>query len=125
MNLWGYVKMLVSCLAVTVIVFTVVSLFDILIAVFYARFYSNAAFIVSFGVGGVFGAVLAYFTSIKFAPVKNEQARWFLIITLILTGLLSFFILGKMEGGEYEAAFKAYGATMALGSLLFVKGKVE
>ena len=125
MKLWGYVKMIVSCLAVVIIVFMVVSLFDILIAVIYARFYSIAAFVVTFGVGGVFGAALAYFSAIKFAPVKNKQARWSLIITLILAGLLFFFLLAKLEGGEYEAAFKAYGATLALGSLLFIKGEAE
>jgi hypothetical protein len=38
-------------------------------------------------------------------------------------GLLFFFLLAKMEGGEYEPAFKAFGAMMALSSLLFVKGK--
>ena len=125
MKLWAYSKMLIVSLAVIVIVFTVVSLFDILVAVFYARFYTNAAFAVTFGVGGVFGAVFSFFSAIKFAPVQNEMARWFVISTLIITGLFLFFFLSKLEGGEYEAAFKAYGATLALGSLLFIKGKVE
>jgi hypothetical protein len=68
---------------------------------------------------------MGYTYAIAQALVKNEFTRWSLIILLIITGLLFFLLLAKIEGGEYEAAFKAYGATMALSSLLFVKGKVD
>ena len=125
MKFWGNVKIIVSCLSIIIIVFTAVSLVDILIATFYSRFYSNTAFVVSFGIGGIFGAVFAYFSAIGFAPAKNEQARWILIITILLSGLLFFFLLAKLEGGEYEAAFKGFGATLSLGSLLFIKGKID
>ena len=89
------------------------------------RFYSTAAFVVMFGVGGVFAACFGYFTGMEHARQKNEMARWSLIITLITLGLLFFFLLAKLEGGEYEIAFKAFGATMALGSLLFIQGKPD
>ena len=125
MKLRAAIKMIAICLVIVIIVFIVVSLLDILIAVFYSRFYTNVAFIISFGVGGIFGAVLAFFSAIPLASEKNEQYRWTLIITLMLTGCIFFLLLARLEEGEYEAAFKAYGATLALGSLLFVKGKID
>lgn len=119
------IKPLLSAICAIIIVFVAVSLFDAVIAVLYARFYSVAAFVVTFGVGGIFAAVFAYQYGIEMATAKDEADRWSIITLLIAAGLLSFLFLAKIEGGEYEAAFKAYGATMALGSLLFVKGKVE
>jgi hypothetical protein len=121
----AYFKPILACLGIIILFFIAVSLLDILIAVIYPRFYSNAAFVVTFGVGGVFAAAFGYTASIPLAPVKNEFARWSLIILMIVTGLLFFFFLAKLEGGEYEAAFKAFGATLAPASLLFMKGKVE
>ncbi len=125
MKLRGRSWSLLTCLGVILLTFVIVSLLDIVIAVFYARFYSVAAFIVTFGVGGVFAAVLGYMYAIPLAPVKNEMARWSLILLMMVTGVLFFFLLAKLEGGEYEAAFKAFGATLALSSFLFVKEKVE
>ena len=125
MKMPGNSKALFICAGTVLSVFVVVSLFDIVLAVMNARFYSNAAFVVTFGVGGVFAAVLGYMNGISYAPVKNETARWSLIILLVVSGLLFFFVLAKLEGGEYEAAFKGYGATLSIASLLFVKGKVE
>jgi len=101
------------------------SLFDIVLAVFSSRFYSNAAFITVFGVAGVFAACISYINCIAMAPKKNEFARWSLISTLIACGLLIFFFVARIEGGEYEIAFKAFGVTLALASLLFAKGKVD
>lgn len=119
-------KLLRSLLATTaaiIIVLVAVSLLDILIAVFYLRFYTSAAFAATFGVGGVFAAVLGYTYGIEQDTGKNELTRWAIIIFLFLCGLLFFFLLAKIEGGEYELAFKAYGATLALSSFLFVRDK--
>jgi hypothetical protein len=121
-------KLLRSLLATTaaiIIVFVAVSLLDIIIAVFYLRFYTSAAFIATFGVGGVFAGVLGYMYGIEQTSEKNETARWAIIIFLFLCGILFFFLLAKLEGGEYEPAFKAYGATLALSSFLFVRNKME
>ncbi len=114
--------MLLSCTGVILLTFVIVSLFDVVLAVLYARFYSNASFVVTFGADGIFAGVTGYMNSIVQAPVKNEQARWGLII---LFGLLFFLLLAKLEGGEYEAAFKVFGFTPAASSLLFVKGKPD
>jgi len=112
-------------LLVIVILFIVTSLFDIAISVLYSRFYSTAAFVVSFGVGGIFASFLCYTNAIGHAPVKNEFARWSIIILTWITALVFIFPLATLEGGEYKAAFMAYGITMALTTLLFMKGRVD
>ncbi len=119
------IRSLLVTLVTIVVVFILASILDAVLSAFYSRFYTNIAFIVTFGVGGVFAAVYGYTYGMKFATVKNGSARWSLIITFILTGLLFFFFLAKFAGDEYEAAFKAFGVTLALGSLLFLKGKVD
>ena len=119
---WGYLP---AGLFIIILFFTGTSIFDIVINAVYPRFYSTAAFIVIFGVGGIFAGVFCYTKSIDWSPVKNEVTRWSVIILMILTGLAFFFPLAALEGGEYEAAFRSYGFTLAITSLLFVKGKVE
>jgi Na+/melibiose symporter-like transporter len=116
-------KFLLTCLVIILIILVATSLLDILLVFFYPRFYSPAAFIVTFGVGGIFAGVIGYMYPMEKIIEKNETARWCLISMLIITGLIFFFFLAKLEGGEYEPAFKAYGATLALSSLFFVKGK--
>jgi hypothetical protein len=113
------------CAATIIVVFIAVSLLDIVISVMYARFYSNAAFVVTFGVGGIFAAVLGYMNGNARAPEKNGITRWLLIAFLFLTGICFFFYLAKLEGGEYEAAFKGFGATLSLASLLFLKEDIS
>lgn len=107
------------------LVFVITSLFDVILVFFFPRFYSTAAFITTFGVGGIFAGTMGYMNGMERAVKKNETARWGFISLLICIGLLFFFLLAKMEGGEYEPAFKAFGATMALSSLLFIKGKPD
>lgn len=92
---------------------------------FYSRFYSSAAFMVLFGVGGIFAALLAYGYGINRAAEKNEGARRMLVLTLAVCALFFFFVLARIEGGEFGPAFKSYGIGLALGSLLFMKGKVD
>lgn len=55
--------------------------------------------------------------------IKSEFARWSIIIFVCITALLSIFLLSALEGGEYESAFIAFGITLALTTLLFIKGK--
>jgi hypothetical protein len=119
------IKPLLFAVGVIIAVLVAVSLLDILLVFFNPRFYSNALFITTFGVGGVFATVLAYMMSVERSLIKDEFARWSLIILLIVAGAAFWFILSRLEGGEYEAAFKAFGLTMALSTILFMKGKVE
>lgn len=121
-NRWKYILAVIGVILTVLIAF---SILDIIIAFFYLRFYTHLSFIVSFGVGGIFAGVFGYVYAIQLAPEKNEFARWSLISTILFMGLLIFFFFSKLEGGEYEPAFKAFGATLALASLLFIKGKVE
>ena len=107
------------------LVLVATSLLDIVLVFTNPRFYSTALFITTFGVGGVFAGVIAYMRGIDLSVKKDEIARWSLICTCIILGCLFFFLLSRLEGGEYEAAFKAYGITLAASSLLFIKGKID
>lgn len=124
-QLWIRWKYLASCIGIIVATFVGFSILDVFIAVTKMRFYSNAAFITVFGVGGIFAGMLSYINSIGMAPEKNKFARWSLIATIIGMGALFFFLLSEIEGGEYRVPFKAFGITMAACTLLFMKGKVE
>ena len=119
------IKPLVYAVCVIFAVLVAVSLLDILLLFFNPRFYSNALFITTFGVGGVFATVLAYMMGVERSVIKDEFARWSLVILLIAAGAAFWFILSKLEGGEYGPAFKAFGLNMALSTILFIKGKVE
>ncbi|MBK7560559.1 MAG: hypothetical protein IPQ06_09370 [Chitinophagaceae bacterium] len=125
MNLYRFGKPLVTCISVIILMLIVTSLFDILLVFFYSRFYSVAAFIVIFGVGGIFAGLLSYSYGMNASKEKDAWLRWFLITSMVLSGMLFFFLLSKLEGGEYEPAFKSYGITLALTSFLFAKGKID
>jgi len=125
MNFFNRWKYILAAIGVIITVLIAFSLLDIFIAFFYLRFYTHLSFIVSFGVGGIFAGVFGYVYAIQLAPEKNEFARWSLISTILFMGLLFFFFISRMEGGEYEPAFKAFGATLTLAGFLFIKGKVE
>lgn len=125
MNLKNRLISLLLGLGIIVFMFVVTSLFDIVIAVFYSRFYTTAAFVVTFGVGGVFASFFSYSKTVEYAAVKNEFTRWSAIILIWVTAALFIFPLSVLEGGEYRAAFIAYGVTLALTTLLFIKGKIE
>jgi hypothetical protein len=112
-------------IAIILLMFVIVSILDIILAVLNTRFYSTAAFVVIFGMGGVFACVFAYMKAIEMAKQKNELSRWCIISTIILTGILFFFLLAKIEGGEYKAAFKAYGLMVTLTTIIFMRGKID
>ena len=118
---WKYLPL---CLLIILLTFIATSLLDVVLSAFYPRFYSTALFAVSFGVGGVFAAVLGYGKAITAAPLKNELTRWSTIISIWITALVFIFLLSVLEGGEYKTAFMSFGITMALSTLLFVKGEV-
>ena len=99
MKVWGNSKAVLICIATILLTFVIVSLFDIVIAVIYSRFYSDAAFIVTFGVGGIFAGVLGYMNGIA-ATTKTEAGRWILILLLIVAGVIFFFPLAAIEGGS-------------------------
>lgn len=120
-----FVKPILTTFATIIIVFVIASLFDIVLAVISLRFYSTAAFITVFGVAGIFAGILGYTYGIQQYEKKNETARWSLVLLLLISGLFFFFFLAKIEGGEYESAFKAYGVSVALTCLFFIKGNVQ
>ena len=102
-----------------------VTLFDIVVAVVTGRFYSDAAFVVLFGVSGVFAAVLGYGAGLDTATTKNKTTRRSLGSLLAITGLLFIFFFSEIEGGEYRIPFKAYGITILATSLFLLSGKFD
>ena len=102
-------KSLLAATCIIVIFYVLVSFLDIAIAFFYSRFYSPAAFIVSFCVGGIFAAVFGYFYGIRLAPEKNELARWSLILTMIAIGLFFFFFWQKWKAVNINRLLKPLG----------------
>jgi hypothetical protein len=122
---WDRLKPLLVCFIIIAVIFAVASLFDIIMAVISSRHYSPVLFAVIFGVAGVFGGVIGYMGGVDKSVHKDEMTRWSLIILMVACGIFLFFFLAEWEGGEYRVAMKSYGVTLALSSLLFVKGKVD
>jgi hypothetical protein len=118
---WYYLP---ACAGIIFLIFIFTSLADVVLAVFSMRFYSTAAFIVIFGVGGVFAAFFSFTKAVDFAGIKNEFTRWSSIVLIWIIALLFIFLFSVIEGGEYEAAFISFGITLALTTLLFMKGEV-
>ncbi len=125
MNFTNRLVSLLIVLGTIIIIFTLTSLFDIVIASIYPRFYSTAAFVVTFGVGGIFACIFSYSWAVGYAAFKNEFTRWSVIILIWITAALFMYPLSVLEGGEYKVAFISYGITLALTTLLFIKGKIE
>ena len=117
------IRSILAVIATILIVFVAVSLLDLLITTLYPAFYTRLMLVVTFAVGGIFAAVSGYMFAMEQAEEKNETIRWVVIDLLLLSGILFFFFLAKIEEGAYKAAFKAFGATLTLGSLFFVTDK--
>lgn len=125
MTMLKTLKLVGGCVGIIIIMFVAASILDIILAVLNSRFYSTAAFIVIFGVAGIFAGVVAFHFGAQESPEKTESARWRILTIIIATGFIFFFVLAKLEGGEYESAFRSFGLTTAFSSLLFLKGKME
>ena len=120
MKLSGYIKMFASCIGISFLAIVAASILDIFISAISQRFYDKAVFVVIFGVAGVFAAVISYMGAIEKAPQKTKSVSLILIAINILVGLIIFFLIARIEGGEYEAPFKAFGIMLVLSSLPFI-----
>lgn len=125
MKLKGLLAPVFTSLAVILAGFIAISIFDIIIAVIYSRFYTNAAFITIFGVGGIFAGMMSYSSGLEMSKDKNPASRIKVTGLIVVTGLIFYFFLARIEGGEYEAAFKSYGVTTALSSLFMARWKID
>jgi len=121
LHLW---KPVLLALVSVAVVFVAASILDIVLAVLHPRFYSNAAFCVIFGVAGIFAAIVAYSWGKSFVPAKDNIGRWVLIITIIIAGLVFFFVLAFIENREYEWACRAFSITLVPATIFFAKAKV-
>ena len=115
------IKSLLTAFCTLIIVFVAVSIIDVIITFFFPAFYSPWLFIITFSVGGIFAAVLSYQYARSVIENISHLDRWSLIVMQFATGLTCFFLLARLvDHIVYEIAFRAFGAALALGSLLFV-----
>ncbi len=97
------------------------SLIDIVLAALMPRFYTTAAFVLIFGVVGIIATLLSYITVTEYGEKQGMQLKWPIIIFHLIIGILLFFLIARLEGGEYKIAFQSYGITTAFSSFLFAK----
>lgn len=115
-----YLKMIAISIGISFLTLVAASILDIMLAAFSQRSYSTAVFVVLFGVAGVFAALISYITGLEKAPQKTKTVSRILIAINIVLGLIMFFFVAKIEGGEYEGPFKGFGIMLALSSLIFI-----
>ena len=117
------IKAIAYVIGIALLFFVIASVFDIFTAVWKGRFYTSVTFIVIFGVAGVFASAFGYIKGIELFQVKDEKARWTLLLTEIGMGAIFWFLLSPIEGGEYGPVMKSFGLMLALTSLVFLYGK--
>jgi len=110
MNIIRQWKSILVSIIVIAVMFFLVSVFDILLAVLSMRFYSTVAFIVLFGVGGIFAALFSYSYGIGIASQKDKWTRWSVLGSIVSTGLLFFFFLAPWRVGNTSLLLKHLGS---------------
>jgi hypothetical protein len=99
--------------------FIAASIIDVILAAIGFDNYTNAVFIVVFGVGGIFAGILGYTALDRITPGDRLTSVGILAMQIII-GLLFFFPIAAIEGGEYRVPFKAFGCMLALSSVFFL-----
>jgi hypothetical protein len=107
-------------IAMILLAFVAASIFDVILAAIGFFAYSNGAFITVFGVGGVFAGFLGYMAAMEKASKTGRIDSIGIIAMQVIIGLLFFFPIAAIEGGEYRVPFKAFGLMLALSSLFFL-----
>ncbi len=97
----------------------VASILDIILATIgeFTGTYSNVAFVVIFGVAGIFAAVFTLSPPEKFN--KNPVPLWVMLVYNLIIGALYYFLISLLEGGEYELPFRSLAVMLVAGSLFF------
>ena len=116
-------KVIAYVIGIALLIFVIASFFDIFIAVWKGRFYTSVTFVVLFGVAGVFASAIGYIKGIEMFQVKDEKARWTLLLTEIGLGAIFWFLLSALEGGQYAPVMKSFGLMLGLTSFVFLYGK--
>ena len=114
------INIIARSIGVIFLIFVAASVFDVILSALYLAAYSNASFIVVFGVGGIFAGLLGYMTAMEKAPKSDRTVSPGIVAMQIIIGLLFFFPIASIEGGEYKVPFKAFGLMLALSSLVFL-----
>ncbi|MBS1760729.1 MAG: hypothetical protein JST23_11460 [Bacteroidetes bacterium] len=102
------------------IVFVLISVIDIVVAKALTKNYTLWYLLVIYSIGGVFASIWSFLLGMKFCSRKSSLTKWGLISFLITAGIISAYWLSNIEEGAYKAAFRGYGISLILGSLLFV-----
>ena len=112
-----HVKSLLTVITVVVVMLVVVSVFDIILAVVYSRFYTSALFAITFAVAGIFAGFFSFAYGTKLYKENAGKARWPVTAMIVLTGLILCFLIAPLEGGEYKVPFITFGIALIAGSL--------
>ncbi|MEO8404439.1 MAG: hypothetical protein ABI480_07590 [Chitinophagaceae bacterium] len=114
------ISMIMKSIAMIFAIFIAASVFDIVLSVVGIFVYSNAAFIVVFGVAGIFAGLIGYMSAMEKVPKHDRTASIGIIVMQVIIGLLFFSLIASIEGGEYKIPFKAFGLMLSLSSLVFL-----
>ena len=103
--------------AIVFMVLIAAGIFDIILSIIGEIFrgYSYAAFIVIFGVAGIFAAV---FTLSPPELLRKETVpQWVVLVFNLIIGLLYIFPFARLEAGQYAPAFRALGIMLLAASV--------
>ena len=123
-------KVLLTGICMIVISFGGICGIDSLIVLLFPRFLTPVGLIISFAIGGMLAAALSYQYGMEISTTRSNADKWSLLILQVICGLFCFFLLAKLLAktstislsyNELDAAFKAFGSAMAMGSLLLIK----
>ena len=103
-----------------IIVFIGIAVFDIIVNMLIPGLFSNTGIIISFALAGVYAAAFSFEFAYEMTR-KSATDKMLVILFQVFAGIGTYFILSRINGSEYEIAFKAFGSALALGSLLFIK----
>lgn len=112
-----HAKSFLTVITVVIIMLVAVSIFDILLAVVYSRFYTSALFAITFAVAGIFAGFFSYAYGTKLHKENAGKARWPVTAMIVLTGIIFCFLIAPLEGGEYEVPFITFGIALIAGAL--------
>lgn len=118
-------KPYLAAFCIIAIVFVTVSILDIIVALIFPFFNNLWQILFFFSIGGVFAAVVGFIYAIKFYTGKSTFTKWGLLCFLVTLGILSIFWLTKIDHGAFEAAFRAFGICLILGSLFFLFDNIK
>lgn len=124
-------KTLLISFCVTVICFVIVSGLVAGITVFFPKFLRFWPLAFTYSIGGIIAAALSLEYSFTISSGKSESIKYLVIIFQVLAGVICFFFVSTLIANKWfemrglEIVFRAFGAALAMGSLLFIGKKIR